>query len=192
MATPQDVLDFWFLTPEQPGYGKPRAEWFRKDEAFDDKIRMRFGALIAKALRGELKAWCDTPADTLAYVLVLDQFTRNAFRDRPQAFSGDALALEAAQAAVEHGLDLALPPLRRWFLYMPFEHAEDHVMQKRSVTLFTALATEGPGYEDALDYAVRHRDIVARFGRFPHRNAVLGRPSTPEELEFLKLPGSRF
>ncbi|HEX5394276.1 MAG TPA: DUF924 family protein [Rhodocyclaceae bacterium] len=192
MKTPNDVLDFWFLTPDQPGYGKPRVEWFRKDAAFDEAIRARFGGLITEALAGGLRDWCATAEGALAYILVLDQFTRNVFRDTTEAFAGDALNLAAAVDALDRGFDMTLPPLRRWFVYMPLEHAEDVAMQDRCVALFTALAAEDGAFADALDYAVRHRDIVARFGRFPHRNAVLGRASTPEEIEFLTLPGSRF
>jgi uncharacterized protein (DUF924 family) len=192
MNTPNDVLDFWFLTPDQPGYGKPRAEWFRKDAKFDETIRARFGDLITTAQAGGLKDWCATAEGALAYILVLDQFTRNVFRDTAQAFAGDALSLTAALNALDRGLAKALPPLRRWFIYMPLEHAEDLAMQDRCVALFAALAAEDAAFCDALDYAVRHRDIVARFGRFPHRNALLGRDSTPEESEFLKLPGSGF
>lgn len=192
MTTPHDVLDFWFLTPDHPGYGKPRAEWFRKDAAFDDEIRRCFGNLIATALNGGLEDWCATPEGSLAYILVLDQFTRNVFRDTAEAFGGDALSLSAAVIALDRDFDKALPPIRRWFVYMPLEHAEDLAMQDRCVALFTALVEEDATFRDALDYAVRHRDIVARFGRFPHRNALLGRTSTQEEIEFLKLPGSRF
>lgn len=192
MNTPDDVLDFWFLTPDQPGYGKPRAEWFRKDAGFDEAIRARFGDLITTALAGGLKEWCVTAEGTLAYILVLDQFTRNVFRDTAQAFAGDALGLIAALDALDRDYDKAVSPIRRWFIYMPLEHAEDLAMQDRCVALFTALVAEDAAFGDALDYAIRHRDIVARFGRFPHRNALLSRASTPEEIEFLKLPGSRF
>lgn len=192
MTTPDEVLDFWFLTPDQPGYGKPRAEWFRKEVVFDDEIRRRFGDVIAVALSGGLKDWCATPEGSLAYILVLDQFTRNVFRNRAEAFAGDTLGLSAAVMALDRGFDKALPPIRRWFVYMPLEHAEDLAMQDRCVAQFSSLAEEEATFRDALDYAVRHRDIVARFGRFPHRNALLGRVSTSEEIEFLKQPGSRF
>lgn len=192
MTTPDEVLDFWFLPPGQPGHGKPRAEWFRKDAEFDAAIRGRFGSTIDAALAGGLDSWRTTPAGSLAYILVLDQFTRNVFRDTARAFAGDGFALIAAAEAVGLDFDRALPPLQRWFIYMPFEHAEDLAMQERSVALFTALAEATGEYADALDYAIRHRDIVARFGRFPHRNDLLGRTSTAEEVEFLKQPGSRF
>jgi uncharacterized protein (DUF924 family) len=123
---------------------------------------------------------------------VLDQFTRNAFRGTARAFAGDARALAAAQAMVGAGQDLALPPLRRAFVYLPYEHAESHAMQDEAVRLFTRLAAQAPGFESMLDYAQRHHAVIARFGRFPHRNAALGRASTPDEIAFLAEPGSGF
>jgi len=187
----QPVLDFWFLPEGDPGHGKSRPEWFRKDPAFDALIRQRFGAVISRALAGEFTDWDSDPRGVLARIILLDQFTRNTQRDTPGAFAGDARALAAAGALVESGRDRMLDALEREFVYLPFEHAEDMAMQERSVALFTALAAE-PGLGDIAEYAVRHRDIIARFGRFPHRNRILGRSSTPEEIEFLKLPGSGF
>ncbi len=192
MTTPQDILDFWFLPADHPDQGKPRREWFRKDAAFDDLIRVEFGATIEAALADGLQEWRGSAAGSLALILVLDQFTRNVFRDSPRAFSGDDLALAAAEQMLARVLDLALPPLQRWFVYMPFEHAEDLTAQEKSVALFAILAEENEGYGDVLDYARHHRDIVARFGRFPHRNALLSRVSTPEEVAFLQQPGSSF
>jgi uncharacterized protein (DUF924 family) len=189
----QDVLDFWFLPAGHEGHGKQRIEWFRKDEAFDAALRERFGALISQAMAGGLREWDEIgPRGTLARILVLDQFTRNAWRNTPRSFEGDPLALAAAQQLVDSGAHKALPPLQRAFAYMPFEHAEDAHMQARAVELFTELAAEHPGFDDMLDYAHRHRGVIARFGRFPHRNEILGRASTPEEIEFLRQPGSRF
>jgi len=189
----QDVLDFWFGAPGSGAYGKPRREWFVKDASFDADIRTRFGSIIDQALSGGLKDWdAQGPQGVLARILVLDQFTRNAWRNTPQSFAGDALALAAARDLVERGADRALSPLQRIFAYLPFEHAEDAAMQARAVELFTQLAAEHPGFEDNLDYAHRHRGVIARFGRFPHRNEILGRVSTPEEIEFLRQPGSRF
>ncbi len=188
-----DVLDFWFLPAGHPDSGKPRAEWFRKDDAFDGAIRARFGALIEQALAGGLRDWdAHGPTGVLARILVLDQFTRNAYRGTPASFAGDALALIAAQKLADGGELAALSPLYRWFAYMPFEHAEDARMQECAVALFEALAQQDSAYNDALDYARRHRDVIARFGRFPHRNPILGRTSTPEELAYLALPGSGF
>ncbi|SDE23777.1 Uncharacterized conserved protein, DUF924 family [Massilia sp. PDC64] len=191
--TPQDVLDFWFGAPGSPESGKPRREWFVKKDEFDAVIRERFGAAIDQALAGGLREWDEKgPQGVLARILVLDQFTRNAHRNTPLSFAGDALALAAAKSLVDSGADRALPPLQRAFVYMPFEHAEDAYMQERAVELFGVLAAEHPGFDEMLDYAHRHRGVIARFGRFPHRNEILGRASTPEEVEFLRQPGSRF
>ncbi|CAN7655698.1 DUF924 family protein [Massilia sp. LjRoot122] len=189
----QDVLDFWFLPEGSPGHGKQRIEWFRKDEAFDAALRERFGGLIAQAVAGGLREWDEVgPRGTLARILVLDQFTRNAFRGKPESFGGDTLALLAARQLVDSGEHLALSPVERQFVYMPFEHAEDARMQEQAVTLFTELAAQHEGFGEALDYAHRHRGVIARFGRFPHRNLILGRASNPEELAYLALPGSGF
>ena len=189
----QDVLDFWFLPSGSEGHGKQRAEWFRKDDAFDAQIKERFGAAIAQAVAGGLREWdAEGPQGTLARILVLDQFTRNARRGTPGAFEGDTLALAAAQKLVDSGAHLELEPVQRMFAYMPFEHAEDARMQERSVELFTELARAHPGFEEALDYAHRHRGVIARFGRFPHRNPILGRASTPDEAQYLSQPGSGF
>jgi uncharacterized protein (DUF924 family) len=191
--TSREVLDFWFGAPGSLDAGKPRREWFVKQDAFDALVRARFGATIDQALAGGLREWDDEgPQGALARILVLDQFTRNAHRDTPTAFAGDALALAAARRLVDSGADRQLPPLQRAFVYMPFEHAEDAYMQERAVELFGNLAAEYPGFDEMLDYAHRHRGVIARFGRFPHRNAILGRASTPEETEFLRQPGSRF
>jgi uncharacterized protein (DUF924 family) len=191
--THQEVLDFWFGAPGSEAAGKPRREWFVKSEAFDATVRERFGATIAAAVAGGLREWDETgPQGVLARILVLDQLARNAFRGKPQSFAGDALALAAARGLVDAGADQELAPLQRAFVYMVFEHAEDAGMQARAVELFTVLAAEHPGFDDMLDYAHRHRDVIARFGRFPHRNAILGRASTPEESAFLQQPGSRF
>jgi uncharacterized protein (DUF924 family) len=189
----QDVLDFWFLPEGAPGHGQPRREWFRKDARFDQQVRERFGDLVKQALAGGLRDWdAGGPQGTLARILVLDQFTRNAWRGEPGSFAGDVLALAAARALVLTGGDRKLAPMQRCFAYMPFEHAEDARTQEQSVELFTALAREHDGFRSELDYAHRHRGVIARFGRFPHRNPILGRASTPEELAFLGQPGSRF
>ena len=191
--TAQEVLDFWFGAPGSATDGQPRREWWVKKDAFDAAIRERFGAAIEQALAGGLREWDQQgPQGVLARILVLDQFTRNAYRNTPRSFEGDALALAAARGLVDSGADQALPPLQRSFVYMPFEHAEDAWMQERAVELFGMLAAQHPGFDEMLDYAHRHRGVIARFGRFPHRNAILGRASTPEEAEFLRQPGSRF
>jgi uncharacterized protein (DUF924 family) len=136
--------------------------------------------------------WQETPDGALALIVVLDQFARNIHRGDLRAFAGDTIALATARALVDTGADRALPPVRRVFVYLPFEHAEDLACQDEALRLFGALAAESPEHADTLDYARRHRDIIARFGRFPHRNEVLGRPSTPDEEAFLAQPGSRF
>jgi uncharacterized protein (DUF924 family) len=191
--TSQEVLDFWFGAPGSDSAGQPRREWFIKNEAFDEQIRQRFGTAIAQALAGGLREWDEEgPQGVLARILVLDQFTRNAYRNTPQSFAGDTLALAAARQLADSGGHSTLPPWQRSFAYMPFEHAEDAFMQERAVALFSRLAAEHPGFDDTLDYAHRHRGVIARFGRFPHRNEILGRASTPEEIDFLRQPGSRF
>lgn len=186
------VLDFWFLPEDHPGHDAYRPEWFRKDEAFDAAIRDRFGAAVEDALGG-LPG--DGPDEAqLARILLLDQFTRNIYRGTPRAFGGDAQALAIAEKLVGGGRDKNLSPWQRWFAYLPFEHGESLLDQERSVALFAALRREMQlaAFDSAYDYAVRHRDVIARFGRFPHRNAILGRNSTPEEIEFLAQPGSSF
>lgn len=191
IATPSQVIDFWFDAPGGPEHGRTRGLWFTKSAATDALIRERFGASVEAGLRGELDGWMSAgPVDALALILLLDQFTRNIFRDTPGAFAGDARALRVAAALVDTGADRALSTHGRWFAYLPFEHAESLPMQDRSVALFEGLARDG--LEEPLEWAVRHRDVIARFGRFPHRNAILGRSSTAEELAFLAQPGSRF
>ena len=186
------VLEFWFLPADHAGHGAYRPEWFRKDDAFDAAIRQRFGAAVEAALSG-------TPAEgsdeaQLARILLLDQFTRNIYRGTPRAFAGDAQALQVAESLVAAGRDKNLTPWQRWFAYLPFEHGESLLDQERSVALFSALAREmkHEAFDSARDYAQRHQQVIARFGRFPHRNAILGRESTAAELEFLKQPGSWF
>ena len=182
-----EILAFWFGTPP----GASRREWFRKDAAFDATIRERFAGVHAAASAGELEAWRASAEPMLALVIVLDQFSRNLYRDDGRAFAQDAHARECATQALARGDDLGLLPVQRQFLYLPFEHSEDLRDQEKSLDLFASLEafepTRGLG-----DWARRHHAIVARFGRFPHRNAALGRASTAEEVEFLKTPGSGF
>jgi uncharacterized protein (DUF924 family) len=187
----EEVLDFWFLAPGSAGHGALRAAWFRKDAQFDALIKSRFGASIEQALAGRLPHW-DGPSGALAQILLLDQFTRNVYRDTPHAFGGDALALALAQDLLAAGGDSALSPVQRAFVYLPFEHAEDMALQQQAVALFAALRDEAPALSGMLDFALRHRDVIARFGRFPHRNRILGRTSTPQEQQFLLEPGSSF
>jgi uncharacterized protein (DUF924 family) len=188
----QAVLDFWFGRAGDADYLQPRAAWFRKDEAFDAAIRDEFGAVIEAALRGELRPWAGTPASAVAWIVVLDQFPRNAFRGSARMFAGDALALAAARALVATGADRTLPGVMRQFVYLPFEHAEDLGVQHESIRLFAELARDEPALAGLPEWARKHMEIVARFGRYPHRNALLGRASTAEEIEFLQQPGSGF
>ncbi|HEY5861735.1 MAG TPA: DUF924 family protein [Casimicrobiaceae bacterium] len=189
--TAQAVLAFWFGAPGSPTRGKARAEWFRKDEKFDDEIRRQFGEAVAIALAGGLGEWCATAGGSLARILLLDQFTRNIFRGTPRAFAGDERALATAEEAVARGFDRELPVRERWFMYMPFEHSESKQAQHRSLELFGTLARE-MGDDDALVWARKHAEVVFRFGRYPHRNAILGRVSTPEEEAYLREPGTGF
>ncbi|MHB8492984.1 MAG: DUF924 family protein [Casimicrobiaceae bacterium] len=182
-----EVLDFWF----PPGVSGERRQWFQKDPSFDREIRERFGVALAAGLAGAFGDWCTSPRGALARIVLLDQYTRNAFRDTPAAFAGDPAALATAEDAIARGFDGELGSRERGFMYMPFEHSESLPVQERSVALFGALASE-TGVDGLLPWAERHRDIVQRFGRFPHRNEILGRESTPEEIEFLKEQGSRF
>lgn len=196
----QAILDFWFVP--RPGeaidertsaeVGVPiREVWFRKDDAFDAEIRDRFAVALAAGIAGAYGEWCVSPHGSLARVVLLDQFTRNAFRGTPQAFSGDPRALATARDAIARAFDRELAPQERWFLYMPFVHSEALADQERAVALFEALAAQ-TGLSDPLSWTRRHRDIIERFDRFPHRNEILGRASTPEEIAFLAQPGSRF
>lgn len=174
------VLDFWFHET-QP------AQWWKVDPAFDDLIRRRFAALHAQARRCELFAWRATPEGRLAEVIVLDQFARNLHRGTADAFSADPLALALSQEAVAAGADLALPPERRAFLYMPYMHSESAAIHAVGEPLMRERAPQ-----HTHEFELKHKAIVDRFGRYPHRNAVLGRESTPEELAFLQQPGSSF
>ncbi len=186
----QEVLDFWFGGEGGPGYGEFREAWFRKDPEFDRKVRARFEDLHEAAAAGLLEGWREEARSCLALVIVLDQFPRNMFRGDPRSYATDRMAQEAAEYAVDRALDRELPAFQRMFLYMPFMHSEDLEHQRRSVELFRAL--EGVAEADSAGYAVRHMEIIERFGRFPHRNEILGRQTTPEEAEFLTQPGSSF
>ena len=191
LASWPDVLEFWFGAPDSPEFGRPRAPWFVKSAEFDALIRDRFLATHEAAAAGALDAWASRPLAALALAVVLDQFPRNMFRGTPRAFAADARALALAREVVARGFDDVLLPVQRWFVYLPFEHAETLGAQRESLRLFEPLATDAAG-AGTFAYAMRHYAIVARFGRFPHRNAILGRESTPEELAFLAQPGSSF
>ena len=180
MDEAEAVIAFWFA----PGLDE---RWFVADPAFDAEIRERFQPLVERAAAGDCDDWIGSPRGALALCLLLDQFPRNIWRGSPLAYACDAKAREVSRAVIAAGLDRQLPAQQRPFLYLPFEHSEDLADQERCVALMRDLDDE-----ELLDYAQRHRDIVARFGRFPHRNVVLGRESTAEEVEFLQQPGSSF
>jgi uncharacterized protein (DUF924 family) len=188
----RDVLAYWFGHPDDPCFGKPRVAWFNKDAAADAEIRSRFRALHQWAHGGLLNAWDEQAESALALTLVLDQFSRQIYRGQSKAFASDGKALALAEEALAAGFDQVLAPIQRAFFYFPFEHAESASAQARAVVLFEALAAEAPELANFADYARRHRDVIARFGRFPHRNALLGRANTPEEAEYLAQPGSGF
>ncbi|WP_394792274.1 DUF924 family protein [Rhodoferax sp.] len=177
---PQSILHFWFeeLTPKQH---------FTKDAPLDSTIRTRFGATLEAAAKCELFAWRATPEGRLAEILMLDQFSRNVYRDTPRAFAQDALALALAQELLASGQDRNLPVEQRIFAYMPYMHSESALVHTQAVALFAQ-----PGMEDNLHYELRHKAIIDRFGRYPHRNAILGRSSTAEEIAFLNGPRSSF
>lgn len=190
LSSPREVLEFWFSERARP-------LWFEKNPVFDEEIRTRFGATVAAACNGELDSWSQSPDSALALVLLLDQFTRNIHRGTPRAFAGDTKARAVAAAAIERGFERQTPLDRRHFFYVPFEHSENADDQHRSVALFRAWAEahDGARRDEALSYMKyihRHQEIIERFGRFPHRNAILGRDSTAEEIEFLKEPHSSF
>lgn len=200
MSDAASILEFWFGATAPDGAPDPAKYrmWFGDGRQWDDEIRSRFGALHARAARGELDGeWATPPRTRLALILLLDQFPRHIHRGTPAAFAQDGRAQSHALSLIDAGLDSALTPIERVFCYLPLEHAEDLALQERCVALFTTLrdtvaAGQRERYEGFLDYARRHRDVVARFGRFPHRNATLGRVSTPDEAEFLRQPGSSF
>lgn len=176
----EQVLSFWFEEIE------PKMWWSAAPE-FDREVRERFLPTLERAARCELYAWRDTPQGRLAEVIVLDQFSRNIFRNTPQAFAQDALALALAQEAIRNDAHRALQPIERSFLYLPFMHSESSQIHVWAEQLY-----RGDGLQDNTDYELRHKAIIDRFGRYPHRNEVLGRASTEDEIAFLKQPGSRF
>lgn len=177
---PQDILTFWFetLTPKQ---------WWMKSSAIDTEIRQRFKETHDKAIKGELSAWRETPSGRLAEIIVLDQFSRNIYRDTPGSFAYDELSLALSEEAVALGVDKVLPPTQRAFLYMPYMHSESLSMHEKAIQLFSQ-----EGLDTNLDFELKHKVIIERFGRYPHRNAILGRESNQEELAFLSEPDSSF
>jgi uncharacterized protein (DUF924 family) len=187
-----EVLDCWFGAPGSPDHGTERKFWFKRNDAVDTMLRERFGELIDAALAGQLDAWQATPLGALALVIVLDQFSRNCHRGTARAFAADRKALHTAQRMIASGADRLLPDAQhRAFAYLPFEHAESPSAQQESLRLFKQLAAE-PGGEGYYRFALRHAKVIERFGRFPHRNVLLGRASSDEEVAFLREPGSSF
>lgn len=190
----EEILLFWFgsLQSEQPLYDQQRKQWFIKDPEFDQHIRDRFLISYEQAADGMLDDWQQQPLTCLALLLLLDQFPRNMFRQSPQAFATDFKAVSVAKAAIARGFDQALEPIQRVFMYLPLEHSENLNDQHQCVQLFQQLVTANSTLSDYLDYALKHYSVIEQFGRFPHRNQILDRPSTPEEIEFLEQPGSSF
>jgi uncharacterized protein (DUF924 family) len=180
MTTSEEILKFWFEEID-------RSLWFKKEADFDRLLAERFGTLHTQASHGELSGWRESPHGRLAEIIVLDQFSRNLFRDSPKAFAQDGMALVLAQEAVRAGADAELSAQERVFLYMPYMHSESLAIHETAVQLFTRNGIQGN-----LDFEIKHKAIIERFGRYPHRNALLGRDSTPEETAFLSQPGSSF
>ncbi|MEB3214842.1 MAG: DUF924 family protein [Nostocales cyanobacterium 94392] len=191
MSQANEILDFWFGNAEDADYGKPKKVWFAKEPEFDEELRRRFLLDYEKAAAGYLDEWKDSPLTCLALILLLDQFPRNIFRETPQAFATDWEALSTAHLAIAQGYDRQLLNVQRWFVYLPFVHSENIDHQRQAVKLFQKVSGDKDS-ASAIENAIRHRSVIERFGRFPHRNIILGRPSTPEEKEFLKEPGARF
>jgi uncharacterized protein (DUF924 family) len=194
-----EILSFWFadsLTSSAAARARSKS-WFSYDPAFDSEIARRFGDLPDRIVQGEFSDWREAPQPALARIICVDQFPRNLYRDNARAFQYDSIALAAAADAVSRGFDAILHPLHAVFAYLPFEHAEDGGMQENSVELFEKLCARAPTgcetqFDSFADYARRHRDVIKRFGRFPHRNATLGRPSTVDETQYLEGGGERF
>ncbi len=186
-----DVLEFWFGASGSPEFGRHRRQWFEKSDAFDGLCRERFLGTHDAAAAGRLDGWAERPLAALALAVTLDQFPRNMFRGTPRAFAADPQALAVARGIVARGFDGAYLPAQRWFAYLPFEHAEDLAAQAESLALFERLRGD-PASASPIAYAMRHYAVIERFGRFPHRNAILGRESTAEEVAFLATPGSSF
>ncbi len=193
MSQVDKILDFWFGKKDEEDYGKNRAIWFTKDPdpKFDREIKARFMEDYEKAAVGKLDQWKETPHSCLALILLLDQFPRNMFRGNPRAFATDPQALSLAQYAIAKGFDRELLKIQRWFIYLPFEHSENLEHQQQAVELFRQLGND-PDSVYMTSSAVQHLEVIERFGRFPHRNAIFHRATTPEEAEFLKQPNSSF
>ena len=185
------VLDFWFGAPGTPEHGTNRAEWFKKDDAFDQLIVEHHMSDYEKAAAGHYDDWAETAQGSLALLILLDQFPRNMFRDNPKSFATDDKALQIASAMVDRGDHKGLSKDEQFFVYLPFEHAEDIAMQERCLEL-TAAMPQGKAENSPYYWAKKHYDVIAQFGRFPHRNKVLGRDNTEEENAYLDQPGAGF
>ncbi len=192
MIAVDEVLAFWFgAAPGSPDYGQKREVWFDDSAAFDAEVRRCLGAAHEAAAAGRLDAWAESAHGALALVILLDQVPRNIFRAEARAFATDKKARGVAMTALARGFDRVLLPIERMFLYLPFEHSERIDDQRRSLELFAGLEAD-PATAGCLAWASRHYQVIARFGRFPHRNAALGRVTTPEEAAFLAEPDSSF
>lgn len=198
-VTPATILEFWFGNAEDDSAIAQSQQklWWSKNPQVDADMRNRFGSLVETAAAGKLDHWAQDARGRLALILLFDQFPRNMYRDTPRAFAYDPLAGKLALDGISSGADRELRAIERVFFYLPLEHGESAELQERCVALFTALAAGVPEaerktFQGYVDYALRHRDVIHRFGRFPHRNQILGRISTPEEIAFLKQPGSSF
>lgn len=187
----REILDFWFEKPNAQNYGQPRKVWFQKDPSFDRLVRSQFLEHYHLAAASQLDHWQETAEGCLALILLLDQFPRNMFRGKAQAFATDHKALAVAERAIAHRFDLQMLTVQRLFIYIPFEHSENIQHQQQAIELFNQLKND-PNSTSFIDYAMRHFNVIQRFGRFPHRNQILGRENTPEEAEFLRQPGSSF
>lgn len=199
MSRAEDILQFWFGEVGADGAYDPGKYhmWFRDGRRFDGPITAQFGGDLERAMRGELDPWSETPRGRLALIILLDQFSRHVYRGTAKAFAQDTTSQKLVLEGLRQGADQTLAPVERSFFYLPLEHAEDHELQRRSVQLYQRLRDDvAPAhqadYANFLDYAIRHQRIIDRFGRFPDLNPVLGRESTPEEIEFSKQPGSSF
>ena len=195
----EEILDFWFgQLPDDLYWPGDKAErWFKKDPDFDAEIKRRFEAPLKASLEGEIDDWLETPRGVLAFVVLLDQFSRNMYRDLPEEYAYDALCISAVRKVLKNGMDRGFHPVERKFLYMPLMHSEVPADQELSIKYFTGLRDSSPAplqkyFDHTLDYALLHKTIIDRFGRYPYRNKQLGRDTTVEEAEFLKTPGSRF
>ena len=190
------ILNFWFGAPTAADYGHYRKAWFVKDPKFDRHVRQQFLADYEAAAAGKFDHWQQSSRSAIALLLLLDQFPRNLFRNHPRSFATDPQARSIATRIISTGQDKQLLPVQRFFAYIPFEHSEAIADQNRCIALMQNLVETvpdlDPGLKGGLDYAIRHRDVIQKFGRFPHRNEILGRESTPQELDFLQQPGSRF